>query len=160
MATSEYIILQRLPTPQEYYDLRKLSGMTPPPMESVPKALNGSFASFLAFERRLMLDETTPSPEQSAVGMGRLLGDGALFLQLCDVGVHPDHQGKGIGTKIMEALEKHIDQHAPDAYVSLVAEPMGMYPSSLERWHGIDYEAALIRVFWNYRPEVVPTLRV
>lgn len=127
MASSNYIILQRLPTPQEYTDLRKLSGMTPPPMESVPKALAGSFVSFVAFERKHMLDDNTPSPEQSAVGLGRLLGDGALFLQLCDVAVHPDHQGHGIGKAIMQALVDYIDEHAPNAYVSLVAEPLGMF---------------------------------
>lgn len=126
----EYVILERLPTPQDYHDLRKLANMTPPPMDAVPKALANSFASFLAFERKYMIDDTTPAQNQSAVGMGRLLGDGALFLQLCDVAVHPDHQGKGIGKRIIKELVDYIDKHAPDAYVSLVAEPMGqgLYP--------------------------------
>jgi GNAT superfamily N-acetyltransferase len=99
-------------------------------MEAVPKALANSFACFLAYEREAMLNETTPGPDQPPVAMGRLLGDGALFLQLCDVAVHPDHQGQGIGKRIMKTLVEYVDEHAPHAYVSLVAEPMAqqMYP--------------------------------
>lgn len=130
MDNSQYVVLQRLPTPQEYHDLRKLANLTPPPMEAVPKALANSVAGFVAFERKLMLDDTTPSPDQPAVAMGRLVGDGALFLQLCDVAVHPDYQGKGIGKQILKASKDYVDAHAPHAYVSLVAEPLGqkLYP--------------------------------
>ncbi|KAF2741401.1 hypothetical protein EJ04DRAFT_507214, partial [Polyplosphaeria fusca] len=120
-----YVILQRLPSPQDYHDLRKLAGMTPPPMEVVPQALASSFASFVVFERSHMLDDSTPAPDQRAVGMGRLIGDGALFLQLVDVAVLPEHQGKGLGRRIMETTNDYIDRHSPQAYVSLVAEPMG-----------------------------------
>lgn len=122
MSNTEYVVLQGLPTPQVYHDLRKLAGMTPPPMEPVPKSLANSFACFVAYERQHMLDDTTPGPGQTAVAMGRLVGDGALFLILVDVAVHPDHQRRGIGKRIMQSLIAHIDEHAPDAYVSLVAD--------------------------------------
>ncbi|KAF2659292.1 acetyltransferase, GNAT family [Lophiostoma macrostomum CBS 122681] len=130
MNDSRYIILQRLPTPQEYHDLRKLAKLTPPPMEAVPTSLANSFACFVAYEREAMLDETIPGPDQPTVAMGRLLGDGALFLQLCDVAVHPDHQGRGLGKRIMKTLVDYVDEHAPHAYVSLVAEPLAqrLYP--------------------------------
>ncbi|KAH8726931.1 hypothetical protein GQ44DRAFT_705024 [Phaeosphaeriaceae sp. PMI808] len=122
MSDSDYIILQGLPTPQVYHDLRKISGMTPPPMEAVPKALANSFGGFLAYERQHMTSETVPGPEQAAVAMGRLIGDGSLFLLLTDVAVHPEHQRKGLGKRILQALVDYIDEHAPDAYVSLVAD--------------------------------------
>jgi ribosomal protein S18 acetylase RimI-like enzyme len=122
MSDSFYIILQGLPTPQVYHDLRKLAGLTPPPMEPIARALSNSFACFLAYERRHMLDDDTPGPDQSPVAMGRLLGDGALFLLLCDVAVHPEHQRRGLGKRIMQTLVDYIDEHAPDAYVSLVAD--------------------------------------
>jgi GNAT superfamily N-acetyltransferase len=62
--------------------------------------------------------------------MGRLLGDGALFLQLVDVAVHPHHQCKGLGKRIIESLVGFADENAPHAYVSLVADPPGqrLYP--------------------------------
>ncbi|CBX94722.1 hypothetical protein IAQ61_009399 [Plenodomus lingam] len=125
-----YVILEGLPSPQVYHDLRKSSGMTPPPLEAVPKSLANSFCCILAYERRYMTDSTTPGPDQTAVAMGRLLGDGALFLQLCDVAVHPDHQRRGLGKRIMQRLVDYVDEYAPFAYVSLVAEPKAqkLYP--------------------------------
>ncbi|KAH7073342.1 hypothetical protein FB567DRAFT_197812 [Paraphoma chrysanthemicola] len=130
MTEQQYVILEALPTPQVYHDLRKLAGLTPPPMESVPKALANSFVCFLAYERRHMTDEKTPASGQTAVAMGRLLGDCSLFLQLCDIAVHPEHQRKGLGKRIMQALVDYVDEHAPNAYVSLVAEPQAqqLYP--------------------------------
>lgn len=122
MSDSSYIILEGLPTPLVYHDLRKLAGLTPPPMEPVARALSNSFACFLAYERGLMLDDETPAPDQSPVAMGRLIGDGALFLLLCDVAVHPEHQRRGLGKRIMQAVVDYIDEHAPYAYVSLVAD--------------------------------------
>lgn len=126
----QYVIVEGLPSPQVYHDLRKLSGMTPPPLEAVPKSLANSFCCILAYERKHMVDDTTPAAGQTAVAMGRLLGDGALFLQLCDVAVHPEHQRKGLGKRIMQRLVDYVDEHAPFAYVSLVAEPKAqkLYP--------------------------------
>jgi ribosomal protein S18 acetylase RimI-like enzyme len=129
-----YVVIQGLPKPQAYYDLRKLAGLTPPFAESmadtVPKALQNSFAGFLAYERSGMRDDTTPGADQEAVGMGRLSGDGGLFLVVTDIAVHPDHRRKGIAKGIMKALVEYLDEHAPYAYVSLVADPMAhrLYP--------------------------------
>jgi ribosomal protein S18 acetylase RimI-like enzyme len=104
--------------------------MTPPPLEAVPKALTNSFICILAYETSLMVDGSTPSPDQSPVAMGRLVGDKSLFLILCDVAVHPNHQRKGLGKRIMKALVDYVDANAPQAYVSLVAEPAAqkLYP--------------------------------
>lgn len=45
------------------------------------------------------------------VGFARLLGDKTVFLYVQDVMVHPDYQGKGIGTKLMEALMEKIGEY-------------------------------------------------
>ncbi|KAF9051681.1 hypothetical protein BJ165DRAFT_1450560 [Panaeolus papilionaceus] len=87
----EYTILQRLPTPQDYHDLPFIANLTRHPMEAVPRSLKNSFACFIAYETPLMQNETTPATGQHPVAMGRLVGDGALFLQVIDVAVHPDH---------------------------------------------------------------------
>lgn len=130
MMNDSYVVLQGLPTPQVYHDLRKLAGMTPPPPEHVPKSLANSFCCIIAYERKHMLNDTTPAPDQTAVAMGRLVGDGALFLILVDVAVHPDHQRRGLGKRIMQELVNYVDKHAPAAYVSMVAEPKAqkLYP--------------------------------
>ena len=122
MDESRYVILEGLPTPQRYHDIRKLAGMTPPPMEAVPKSLANSFCCIVAYERKDMLDDTTPASAQDVVAMGRLVGDGSLFLIMVDIAVHPDHQRRGLGKRIVQRLLDYVDEHAPLAYVSLVAD--------------------------------------
>lgn len=56
------------------------------------------------------------------VGMGRIVGDSAIYFYLQDVIVHPEHQGKGIGRLIMEMLLAYLADHAPDhAFIGLFA---------------------------------------
>jgi ribosomal protein S18 acetylase RimI-like enzyme len=38
------------------------------------------------------------------VGVGRALADGADCAYICDVAVHPDHQGTGLGSQIVSKL--------------------------------------------------------
>jgi ribosomal protein S18 acetylase RimI-like enzyme len=56
--------------------------------------------------------------------------DGWWATSRCDVAVHPEHQRRGLGKGIMQRLIDYVDEHAPVAYVSLVAEPMAqkLYP--------------------------------
>jgi ribosomal protein S18 acetylase RimI-like enzyme len=104
MESSKYVILQQNPTPQECHDLRKAAGLTPPPLEAILKALTGSWVSFVAFERGLMESDMNPTESQPVITMGRLIGDGALFLQAVDIAVHPAHQHKGLGNRLYRNL--------------------------------------------------------
>jgi len=153
MSHSDYIILEGIPTPQVYHDLRKLAGLTPPPMGAVPKALANSFVGFLAYEQQHMIDDTTPRTDQTAVAMGRLVGDQSLFLICVDIAVHPDHQRKGLGKRIMQSLVDYVDKHAPDAYVSLVAEPAGqrLYPQY--GFKSVEPSIGMYRMFRNRKVE-------
>jgi ribosomal protein S18 acetylase RimI-like enzyme len=57
------------------------------------------------------------------VGMGRVIGDGGTAFQIVDVCVHPAHQGRGLGRRIMAALTEELERRAPaTAYVSLIAD--------------------------------------
>lgn len=42
------------------------------------------------------------------VGMGRVVGDGVMYLYIQDVAVDPDYQGLGIGDVIMTAIENYL----------------------------------------------------
>ncbi|MCA1065774.1 GNAT family N-acetyltransferase [Rossellomorea sp. AcN35-11] len=56
------------------------------------------------------------------IGMGRIVGDGAIYFYIQDIVVHPDYHGKGIGGKIMDELMGYIQEHAPDkVFVGLFA---------------------------------------
>lgn len=45
------------------------------------------------------------------VGAGRALADGVDCAYLCDVAVHPDHQGKGLGRELMSQLRRLTEGH-------------------------------------------------
>ncbi len=61
--------------------------------------------------------------EGEPIGMGRIIGDGGTAFQIVDICVHPAHQGKGLGKRIMAALTEELDRRAPaTAYVSLIAD--------------------------------------
>ena len=61
--------------------------------------------------------------QNEVVGMGRIIGDGGCHFQVVDVAVLPNHQGKGLGKRIMSALVHHFEVHAPaSAYISLIAD--------------------------------------
>ncbi|MGD6830595.1 GNAT family N-acetyltransferase [Sutcliffiella halmapala] len=56
------------------------------------------------------------------IGMGRIVGDGAIYFYVQDIVVHPDYQGYGIGKAIMDGLTTYIDEHAPaKAFIGLFA---------------------------------------
>jgi GNAT superfamily N-acetyltransferase len=60
--------------------------------------------------------------EGRVVGMGRVVGDGAVFYYLQDIAVRPEHQGQGVGRSIVEQLVGHIKAVAPEkAFVGVFA---------------------------------------
>lgn len=60
--------------------------------------------------------------DEEAVGMGRIVGDGAIYFYIQDIAIHPVHQKRGLGTRIMEALMDYLNAHAPEkAFVGLFA---------------------------------------
>ncbi|MGA5448951.1 GNAT family N-acetyltransferase [Streptomyces umbrinus] len=61
--------------------------------------------------------------EGEPIGMGRIIGDGGTAFQIVDICVHPAHQGRGLGKRIMAALTAELERRAPaTAYVSLIAD--------------------------------------
>lgn len=60
--------------------------------------------------------------QQKMVGFGRIIGDGAMYFYLQDVMIHPDHQGKGVGSSVMQHLEAWLADHlAPGGTAALLA---------------------------------------
>ncbi|HDX9589711.1 TPA: GNAT family N-acetyltransferase [Bacillus pseudomycoides] len=64
----------------------------------------------------------TVKDNEQIVGMGRIVGDGAIYFYIQDIVVHPDYQKNGIGNEIMNLLIEYLNQNAPDkAFVGLFA---------------------------------------
>jgi ribosomal protein S18 acetylase RimI-like enzyme len=49
--------------------------------------------------------------EELLVGAGRALADGIDCSYLCDVAVHPDYQGRGLGKCIIDKLREFSETH-------------------------------------------------
>ena len=110
-------IKHHLPTVEEYLKLRKSVGWWNTDKDLTETALNNSLFSVVATER------------DTVVGIGRIIGDGGLYLYIQDLIVHPDFQSKGIGTAIMKELMNYLQTHAkPGSFIGLMAaEGLGSF---------------------------------
>lgn len=106
-----YEVVERFPDVADYRRIRAAAGLQDRSVEAAEKGLQGTWFGVSVVH------------ENVAVGMGRIIGDGGCFFQVVDIAVIPEHQGKGLGKKIMAALTAHLEHHAPrSAYVSLLAD--------------------------------------
>jgi len=54
--------------------------------------------------------------------LGRVIGDGGIYYYIQDVFVHPNHQNKGNGKKIMDAIMNYFSAAiAPGTFIGLMA---------------------------------------
>ena len=106
-----YDVVPRFPDLDDYRRIRIAAGLQDRSREAATLGLRGTW-----FGVSVVLGDET-------VGMGRIIGDGGCFFQIVDIAVLPEHQGKGLGKRIMQALTDHLEAHAPNsAYVSLIAD--------------------------------------
>lgn len=92
--------------------------MTPKSLEVAVKGLPNTIYGVS------VIDDT----DGSVVGMGRIIGDGHVALCVVDVAVFPEHQKKGLGKRIMEALHTWIKENTTkDCYITLMARGDAKY---------------------------------
>ncbi len=106
-----YELSDEVPTAEDYLRLRRITGLSPKSAEGAAIGLPRSI--FGVVVRR----------HGRVVGMGRVVGDGGLMLQVTDIAVDPLHQGRGVGKAIMARIVALLEENLPDgAYVSLIAD--------------------------------------
>jgi GNAT superfamily N-acetyltransferase len=109
--TDDLVISDGLPTAAEYAELRRHVGWNVVDPAAVARALTASLAGVVARDRAGEL-----------VGMGRVVGDGGVYLYLQDVIVRRAWRGRGLGTTITEALLDRIRAlGASGTFVGLMA---------------------------------------
>jgi GNAT superfamily N-acetyltransferase len=114
----EYVLEERLPTVDEFLELRAAAGMARRSRAAVEQGLPNSLFGVVV----------THDPTDETVAMGRVVGDGGSVFHVTDMAVHPDHQRRGLGTRVMAAILDYIDETAPPrAYVNLMADVDGFY---------------------------------
>ncbi|HEY3991112.1 MAG TPA: GNAT family N-acetyltransferase [Acidobacteriaceae bacterium] len=106
-----YELVARNPTVEEYCTLRAGAGLSPRSEAIVRAALpNTLFAVVI-------------EQNGKAVGMGRVVGDGGTVFQVADIAVLPEHQQRGLGKRILDAIDAWLRQNAPPgAFINLFAD--------------------------------------
>lgn len=100
-----------MPSVEVFRRLRTDAGLSDKDPEAVASALPNTWHGVLLHH------------QGEPIGMGRIIGDGGTAFQIVDVCVHPAHQGRGLGKRIMAALTEELERRAPaTAYVSLIAD--------------------------------------
>ncbi|MFB6286765.1 MAG: GNAT family N-acetyltransferase [Candidatus Bipolaricaulia bacterium] len=107
----DYALIEVPPSVEDYRALRKRAGLSERTREAAEAGLPNTWVGV-----RIEHDG-------EAVGMGRIVGDGGCFFKVVDIAVLPEHQGQGLGKRIMSALMRHFEAHAPEsASLSLIAD--------------------------------------
>ena len=134
-------ILYTPPTAKEFVDLRAVAGMRERKVSSAEKGIPNS------------LFWVTLRSHGKLIGMGRVVGDGGTVVQITDIAIDPEQQGKGYGSFIFDQIQRFILAEIPDdAFVCLFAEKevASFYQAkgfefSQENWPGM-YWSCLDRI--------------
>lgn len=111
MNTAPVELVERFPGAEDYCRLRAEAGMATRTVEAARRGLANTL-----YGVSLLRDG-------EVVGMGRVIGDGGCFFIVVDIAVTPACQGRGLGKRIMGALDAWLRVNAPpSAVVSLVAD--------------------------------------
>ena len=114
MTGDEYVLSHAPPNVEDYLRLRSATGLTPRTQVEGQVALEGSWCwSVVRHGTR-------------AVAMGRVIGDGGWYFHIADMATLPDHQGRGLGRRVLADLLAQIAAAAPGKpYVTLMADAPG-----------------------------------
>ena len=103
-------IIGRLPTCEEYEELLKAVGWKIRGKDNTTSILKAPLYAAIAEDR----------DAQKTIGCVLLLGDGASFYYVKDMMVHPNYQGKHIGTALMQQVNQWLEANAaPGGLVGL-----------------------------------------
>nr|WP_295890185.1 GNAT family N-acetyltransferase [uncultured Devosia sp.] len=106
-----YTLVPGAPSVDDYRRLRKIAGLSEKTQAAAEAGLPNTWFA------------VTIQHAGTTVGMGRVIGDGGTAFQIVDIAVEPEHQGQGLGKRIVAALVEHLKANAPaSAYVSLIAD--------------------------------------
>jgi len=95
-------------TAQTLARFRKQAGWNVPSAPQAQKAIENTLYS------------VTATHNGQVVGIGRLVGDGALIWYIQDLIVLPDFQGIGIGSRLVEALLRYARTHGVEGAIASV----------------------------------------
>ncbi|WP_284014303.1 GNAT family N-acetyltransferase [Halobaculum litoreum] len=130
--SDRYEVRDGPPTVDEFRRLRAAADMAERPRAGVERGLPNSLYACRVVDTGAPADDRAPvesrDPDGAVVGMARVVGDGGAVYHVCDMAVEPAHQRRGLGTRLLDAVDAWIDADAPaGAYVNLLADVDGFY---------------------------------
>ena len=100
MEKVQYELVDNVLSAEDFIRLKVATGFIDRPLQQVERALkNGLF-------------NVSAVCDGKVIGMGRLVGDGAMYWYLQEIIVLPEYQGRGIGKSIVNRLIEHIKSEA------------------------------------------------
>ena len=98
---ADQVVLQNnVLQPQDFVRLRELTGFADIPIEHAKRALDGGLINVSAIHGDRL------------IGMGRMVGDGAMYWYLQEIIVLPEFQKQGVGAKIVNHLVDYAVSHS------------------------------------------------
>ena len=114
MSIKNFTVARRVPKISEYRSL----------CESVGWGQVMNFDAAIRGLQKSTAGVVVHNNESKAIGMGRIVGDGAIYFYIQDIVVTPEYQKSGIGTCILNALLEYIKNEAPEkSFIGLFSVP-------------------------------------
>lgn len=95
-------IEHRLPSVEEFNHLKILAGWPIVSDELTKRGIENSLFGVCVLN----------AEKKSIAGMGRVVGDGAIYFHISDVIVHPEYQRQGVGKLIMTELMSYVESNS------------------------------------------------
>ena len=112
-----------------YLDLRSKVGWKPLTKEQATMAIKNSLLTVVAYDK------------DAPIGMGRIVGDGAVICYIQDLIVVPEYQGQGIGQAIIDSLIDYVKEIKSNPIAAAVKLADLKHNSDLTRLDVIDEKA-------------------
>ncbi len=96
MLPERFTLALASPSVDDFLQLRQKVGWGELEADLAQKSLNNS------------LFHVTIYHDQQLIGMGRVVGDGAMYFYIQDVVVDPDFHHQGLGTELMDTIEGYL----------------------------------------------------
>ncbi|MGL1957333.1 MAG: GNAT family N-acetyltransferase [Colwellia sp.] len=96
MNSNRYSIKLESPSIEEFLNLRNKIGWGELGFNLAKTSLNNSLFHVIIRDKYQL------------IGMGRIVGDGAMYFYIQDVIVDPSYQNSGVGSALMEQIERYL----------------------------------------------------
>ena len=101
MTPPNIVLKEQPPTAKALCELRASVGWTNPDLPIVQQSITSSLFWASMFQ------------DNQLVACGRIIGDRAMYFYIQDVIVHPQFQRLGLGTQIMQSINRFITESCP-----------------------------------------------